>query len=85
MAFTYNMEKDLRFQEGRKRGKQEGKEEGKKEGKEEGKEEGKQEGKQEANTKAILVLSKMGTNDEQIAQYLDISIDFVKKVLSQNK
>lgn len=69
MAFTYNMEKDLRFQEGEKRGEQRGE----------------RRGAEKANTKAILVLSKIGTSNEQIAQYLDVSIDFVEKVLKENK
>ncbi len=69
MAFTYNMEKDLRFQEGEKRGEQRGE----------------RRGAEKANTKAILVLSKIGTSNEQIVQYLDVSIDFVEKVLKENK
>ena len=69
MAFTYNMEKDLRFQEGEKRGEQRGE----------------RRGAEKANTKAILVLSKIGTSNEQIAQYLDVSIDFVERVLKENK
>ena len=65
MAFTYNMEKDLRFQEGKKVGEKKG--------------------EKKANTKAILVISKIGTSNEQIAQYLDVPIDFVENVLKENK
>jgi len=73
MAFTYNMETDLRYQEGEKVGEKRGEKRGEKKGEE------------KANTKAILVLSKIGTSNEQIAQYLDVSIDFVETVLRENK
>ena len=68
MAFTYNMEKDLRFQEGKRIGEKKGEERG----------------EEKTKIQAIINFSKLGISNEKIAQALEVSIDFIESVLKKN-
>ena len=77
MAFTYNIEKDLRFQEGEKRGEKRGEKIGEKRGE--------KKGELRAKTQAIFNLSKMKMSIQTIAQVLEVSEEFVKSVLDKRE
>jgi predicted transposase YdaD len=77
MAFTYDIEKDLRFKEGKRRGEREGELRGELRGEEKG----------ELKTKiqAIKTMLKNGLDTENIAIYLNVSIEFVENIRKGNE
>lgn len=70
MAFTYDMKTDIRFKQGIEVGKKEGKAEGKKEGLTEGE-------TRKATTAATKMLKTKRFTAQEIADFLDVQIDFV--------
>ena len=56
------------------------KEEGREEGREEGLEEGREEGREAERVETVEKLIRKGKNIEEIADLLDLSLDFVREI-----
>jgi predicted transposase/invertase (TIGR01784 family) len=72
MAITYDIKKDVRYQQGREEGILEGKEKGKKEGKEEGEE--------KKQLEIARNMKKAGMSVEQIAEFTGLTQARIKKL-----
>jgi predicted transposase/invertase (TIGR01784 family) len=72
MTLTYDIKKDVRYQQGREEGILEGKEKGKKEGKEEGEE--------KKQLEIAHNMKKAGMSVEQIAEFTGLTQARIKKL-----
>jgi len=83
MAFTYDLKKDLRYQQGKEEGMEKGMEKGIEKGIKQGLEQGLEEGILEEKIFSIRNMTKQGFSVEVIGGILDVSADFVLDVQKQ--
>ena len=81
MSFLYDLKTDIRYRQGKTEGKAEGIAEGKAKGKAEGIAEGKAKGElKKARTAATKMLKTGRFAPEEIADFLEVSVEFVKEI-----